>query len=198
MGGSIALFDTASDLIWSDVFKKFPDLKMSLSERGVDWIPHFLERVDHTYRRHGAAIGADFGDRMPSDVFKTNIITCFSDEHSSLVGPDGLNVDMVTWKCDFPYSGWPQAREHLAKHFDSVTDGVIDKIGHQNAMRLYSFEPFKTRPRERCTVGVLRAEVAGHDVSTVSHGPTGYRSEFAETEQVAHCNERHAVAETAR
>ena len=35
-------------------------------------------------------------------------------------------------------------------------------------MRWYSFDPFAYRPKERCTVGALRAEVSGHDVSIQS------------------------------
>jgi hypothetical protein len=39
-------------------------------------------------------------------------------------------------------------------------------------MRWYQFDPFAHRPRERCTVGGLRGEVAGHDVSirSMDHG----------------------------
>ena len=32
-------------------------------------------------------------------------------------------------------------------------------------MRWYHFDPFAHRQREQCTVGALRAEVVGHDVS---------------------------------
>jgi predicted TIM-barrel fold metal-dependent hydrolase len=213
-GTAITLFDTASDLIWSDVFKKFPNLKIALSEGGIGWIPYFLERVDYTYRQHGAWTGADFGERMPSDVFKSNIITCFIDDHFGVDNLDAMNLDMVTWECDYPHSDstWPQAPELLAKHFDGVSDEAVNKISHENAMRLYSFDPYRTRPRERCTVGALRAEVAGHDISTVSNerhrGPkittyggivsTGYRSESAEAKEVAEYNKRRAVAEEAR
>ena len=41
---------------------------------------------------------------------------------------------------------------------------------HQNAMRFFRFDPFAIRPREKCTVGALRAEAAGHDVSIVAKG----------------------------
>ena len=44
-------------------------------------------------------------------------------------------------------------------------DAEIDAITHENAMRWYRFDPFAHRPRERCTVGALRAEVPDHDVS---------------------------------
>ncbi|MFF3372248.1 amidohydrolase family protein [Streptomyces sp. NPDC002680] len=213
-GTAITLFDTASDLIWSDIFKKFPNLKISLSEGGIGWIPYFLERVDYTYRQHGAWTGADFGDRMPSDIFKSNIITCFIDDHFGVANLDTMNHDMITWECDYPHSDstWPEAPERLAAHFGGVADDLIDKISHRNAMSLYSFDPFGIRPRERCTVGALRAEVTGHDVSTVSHerhrGPkattygdivsTGYRSESAEAREVAKYNERRTSAESAR
>jgi hypothetical protein len=46
-----------------------------------------------------------------------------------------------------------------------VTDREMDLISHENAMRWYQFDPFAIRPREQCTVGTLRAEAEGHDVS---------------------------------
>jgi hypothetical protein len=42
----------------------------------------------------------------------------------------------------------------------------VAKITHENAMRHFRFDPFATRPRERCTAGALRAEAA--DVDTVT------------------------------
>jgi len=45
------------------------------------------------------------------------------------------------------------------KHFDdSVPDDEINKISHLNAMRVFRYDPFSVRARERCTVGALRAE----------------------------------------
>ena len=37
-------------------------------------------------------------------------------------------------------------------------------------MRLYSFDPFKVRPRELCTVGALKAEGADVDIALRSMG----------------------------
>ena len=45
------------------------------------------------------------------------------------------------------------------KHFDdTVSDDHINKMTHVNAMRAFRYDPFSHRPRERCTVGALRAE----------------------------------------
>ncbi len=51
-----------------------------------------------------------------------------------------------------------------------VPDDEVNKITHLNAMKLYSFDPFKTRPREKCTVGALKAEGADVDISIQSMG----------------------------
>jgi hypothetical protein len=47
----------------------------------------------------------------------------------------------------------------------NVPDADLNKITHENAMRWYRFDPFAHRTREQCTVGALRKEVSGHDVS---------------------------------
>lgn len=40
--------------------------------------------------------------------------------------------------------------------------------GHRNAMRWYDFDPFEHVPREQATVGALRKQAEGHDVSVRS------------------------------
>ncbi len=44
-------------------------------------------------------------------------------------------------------------------------DDEIDKITHENAMRIFQFDPFSARAKKKCTVGALRAEAADVDVS---------------------------------
>jgi len=162
----------AADLVWSRVFKEFPDLKVALSEGGTGWIPYFLDRLDRTYDMHHLWTGQDFGDLMPSDVFRRHILTCFIADPIGLAMRDLIGIDNICWEQDYPHSdsSWPTAPEELAvvaRQFN-VPDADIDKITHENAMRWYRFDPFSVRPKEQSTVGALRAEVAGHDVSVQS------------------------------
>jgi hypothetical protein len=39
-----------------------------------------------------------------------------------------------------------------------VPEAEIAKITHENAMRIFRYDPFAPRPKERSTVGALRAE----------------------------------------
>jgi hypothetical protein len=75
----------------------------------------------------------------------------------------------MCWEQDYPHSdsSWPEAPEEFAAVAAryGVTDIDVDKITHENAMRWYRFDPYAHRPRERCRVGALRAEVVGHDTA---------------------------------
>jgi hypothetical protein len=81
---------------------------------------------------------------------------------------DEFNPDNVCWESDYPHSdsSWPDAPEQLATLVAGLPDPVVAKLSHENAMRHFRFDPFATRPRERCTVGALRAEAV--DVDTVT------------------------------
>ncbi len=168
------IVQAAADLVWSPVLRKFPDLKIALSEGGIGWIPYFLERIDYNYRRHHAWTGQDFGDKLPSEVFNDRILTCFIDDRFGMASQDFLNLDHVMWECDYPHSDstWPFAPEELVGHFEGVSDTVIDQVTHLNAMEQFSYDPFTALGgRESATVGALRARAAGHDVSIRSVAP---------------------------
>lgn len=49
----------------------------------------------------------------------------------------------------------------------------IDMISHQNAMRIFDYDPFTTLGgKQNCTVGALRDQAADWDVSVVARGIT--------------------------
>lgn len=164
----INIVQAATDLIWSPVLRKFPDLRIALSEGGIGWIPYFLERIDYQYRQHHVWTGQEFGDKLPSEVFSERILTCFIDDRFGVASRGALNMDNIMWECDYPHSDstWPNSPEQLAEHFGGVDDGDIDRITHLNAMRHFSYDPITALGGgDSCTVGARRAQAADHDVS---------------------------------
>ncbi|MHB1486036.1 MAG: amidohydrolase family protein [Acidimicrobiales bacterium] len=161
------IVQAAADLVWSPVLRKFPRLKIALSEGGIGWIPYFLERIDYVYQHHKAWTFQDFGDKLPSQVFNERIITCFIDDAFGVANRRYLNLDNITWECDYPHSDstWPYAPELAMKYLADVADSEVNKMTHENAMRLFDYNPFAHIPREQANVGALRARAAGHDVS---------------------------------
>jgi hypothetical protein len=158
------------DLMWADFWWRFPDLKFSLTEGDIGWIPYFLQRAEHIQDRHSGWTQHQFPDGMgPADVFRERILCCFINDPVGVSLIDHFNIDNVCWESDFPHSdsSWPNGPEVNEAQFASLSDEQINKITHQNAMRHFSFDPFATRPKERCTAKALRAEAT--DVDTVTH-----------------------------
>jgi predicted TIM-barrel fold metal-dependent hydrolase len=166
----------AADLLWSRIPKQFPDIRFALSEGGTGWIPYFLDRLDRTYDMHHLWTGQDFGGRLPSEVFRTHFLTCFIADPVGIKLRHDIGVDNIAWECDYPHSdsSWPEAPEELARHAADVPDDELSKMTWENAARWYSFDPFRHRSKDRCTVGALRAEAAGHDVSVRSYDKGRY------------------------
>ena len=161
---------TLADLVWNDIWWRFPELKFSLTEGDIGWIPFFLQRAEHTQDVQSGWTGHTFPDGTgPADIFLEHVLCCFISDPVGVELIDHFNIDNVCWECDYPHSDstWPNSPEVVAEEFAGLSDEQIAKITHLNAMRHYRFEPFATRAPEDGTVGALRAEAA--DVDTVTH-----------------------------
>jgi predicted TIM-barrel fold metal-dependent hydrolase len=165
------IVQAAADLVWSPVFRKYPRLKIALSEGGVGWLPYFLDKIDLVYKKQSGWTGQDYGDQLPSEVFKDRIITCFLDDR---VTPDvaaRAGTENMTWECDYPHSDsdWPESPEIALAGIGGLDDATINAITYENANRLFQFEPFAHRSKEECTVGALRAVAMAAGVDTTPH-----------------------------
>ncbi len=164
----------ASELLWSPMMVKFPDLKFALAEGAIGWYPYWLEKADFVYQHHHRWTGADFGGKLPSEVFRDRVLVCFIDDEVGLEMRHRIGVKNMSWECDYPHSDstWPQAPEVLMKSFEAVgvPDDEIDLISWKNACDFYQFDPFAHRTREECTVGALRAQASDVDTTPRRYG----------------------------
>ena len=168
------IVQAAADILFSPLITEYPGVQIALSEGGIGWIPYFLERIDHTYKVHKAWTFADFGGKLPSEVFMERMILCFIEDDFGARQAREIGVDRICMETDYPHSDavWPNAPERMMEAFapTDLSDDEINRITHLNAMKFFQYDPFKIRPREKCTAGALRAEAEGHDVSIVAKG----------------------------
>ena len=169
----VNIIQCAADLLFSPVLRKFRALKVALSEGGIGWIPYFLDRMDWTYNRHHRWTGQDFAGRLPSEVFRERIVTCFIDDPSGVELRHRVGIDGICWEADYPHSDstWPSSPEMLWAQVAGLPDDEIAKITYENALRHYRFDPFAHRPKDACTVGALRA--GARDVDTTPRPAAG-------------------------
>ena len=171
----------AQDLLWGPVLRKYPTLKIAWSEGGIGWIPFFLDRCDRTYLNQTWA-GQDFGDKLPSEVFREHSLACYVTDPSSLYNRERIGMDLIAWEADFPHSDclWPDAPEQALAELQAAgcTDEEITKITWRNSAEFMGLDPFALIPREQATVGALRA--LSPDVDTAIHTRKEWAALFAE------------------
>jgi predicted TIM-barrel fold metal-dependent hydrolase len=131
---------TTTELLFSPMFRRFPRLKVCLSEGGIGWIPYVLERCDYTWERHRWYQHLEL-DVPPSEIFREHIFGCFISDEGGLAALDRIGVDSVMWECDYPHSdsNWPNARKMLAESLLDVPDDQARKIVEGNARRVFNF-----------------------------------------------------------
>lgn len=180
----------AADWLYLPALRQFPNLKISLTEGGIGWIPYLMERADYTNWRHHAWTHSDFGSEKPSTLFKRHFYTCFVDDKFGLANRNAIGIDSICYECDFPHSDsvWPESPEQLWQSFDGLgmTDIEINKITHLNAMKAFTYDPFKHISKADATVAALRAQATAKGVSTapVSFGGAARPIEKGETRVV--------------
>jgi predicted TIM-barrel fold metal-dependent hydrolase len=160
----------AADWLHLPALQKYPDLKITIIEGGIGWVPYFLERADYVNWRHSSWTHSDFGNEKPSDVFKKHFYTCFIEDRFGLQNRNEVGIDRICYECDFPHSDsvWPESPERLWKSMEGLgmTDEEINKVTHLNAMRACNYDPFRHIAKKDATVGSLRAEAKAKGVST--------------------------------
>ncbi len=159
------------DLLWGPALRKYPGLKVAFSEGGIGWIPFLMDRVDRHYLNQRWT-GQDFGDKLPSEVFREHALACFIHDPTSLKLHDEIGIDIIAFETDYPHSDslWPDAPEAVLGQCRGagLGDDDIEKITWRNVARFLDLDPFAHIAKEQATVGALRARATDVDTSTVS------------------------------
>ncbi|WP_426574451.1 amidohydrolase family protein [Aquihabitans sp. McL0605] len=175
---------TAQDLLFGPTLRRFPDLKVALSEGGIGWIPFYFDRIDrHVQNQAWLHERDDFGGKLPSEVFREHILACYITDPSGLLLRDRIGIDIIAWECDYPHTDttWPNSPEQAWGELQDAgcSDEEIHKITWQNATRFFDWDPFKHVKREDATVGALRARSTDVDVTRMPKADWKARNEAA-------------------
>ena len=145
---------TFIELIWAEFWEDFPELKFSLTEGDVGWIPYFLWRAEHVLNRHSGWTEAKFpkGYGGPTDVFKQHLYTCFISDKVGVQNMDWFNEDMLCWESDFPHSdsNWPFAPEDVIETLGHLDDAADQQDHPRERHGRILFRPVRAHPQGAC------------------------------------------------
>ncbi|MDG2078821.1 MAG: amidohydrolase family protein [Pseudomonadales bacterium] len=173
----MAIANSAADWLYGEFLHKYDNLKISLTEGGVGWVPYFLERSEFTLNHHGSWTKSHFHGKRPTEVFREHFLTCFIEDESGLRNRDLVGINNILFECDYPHSDctWPYTPENTFRQLESanMTDAEINTVTHLNAIKYFNFDPIAILGRENCTVGALRAQAEADGVDTTSRSGGG-------------------------
>jgi predicted TIM-barrel fold metal-dependent hydrolase len=145
IGGMSHVFAMATgnmtDMIFTGVFERFPELQVCWIETGVGWIPHFLECIDDRWWRNRV-----WGDlplsEPPSYYWYRNNAASFIIDHTGVEVRHRAGVDNIMWSSDYPHHGndWPYSRRTIEDMMGSIAEDEKARIAGGNAARIWGVE----------------------------------------------------------
>jgi predicted TIM-barrel fold metal-dependent hydrolase len=131
-----------SDWLFSGLFERFPDLKVTYSEGNVGWIPFILERADRYWEMQTQAFDRNLMKRRPSEYYAEHIFGCYISDRFGLESLEAVGEDNVTFETDYPHadSTWPNSVDVARRELAHLTPSQREKILRLNAVRMLSLE----------------------------------------------------------
>lgn len=132
------------NLCMSDLFDRYPKVKIASAESGIGWIPFILEALE--YQVDEMVTDPEergLQERRPAEYFRDHVYVTFWFE---TVGPskllDDIGVDNVLIETDVPHPTclYPGAREHFSKVLGDLDPVVRRKVLQDNAANLYGID----------------------------------------------------------
>jgi predicted TIM-barrel fold metal-dependent hydrolase len=145
VGGLAGVFSTVpstmSQLIFTGVFERFPNLHVTMIETGVGWMPHFLEMADDKYWRNRSWGNIPLSE-PPSYYWYRNMSATFIVDRSGINQRHAVGVDNMMWSSDYPHHGndWPYSRKTINEMMGTIDRAEQAKIVCGNAQRIFKLE----------------------------------------------------------
>ncbi len=135
--------DIMGSLVLGGVFERHPRLRVVCVEADAGWVPHYMYRMDHAYKRHRYWLPAGQElSKLPSEYFREHIYTTFQDDFVAFQAADQMNWRRLMWANDFPHSDstWPWSQAMLAEHAAALRPEQREAILCGNVAELYKID----------------------------------------------------------
>jgi predicted TIM-barrel fold metal-dependent hydrolase len=147
---AVPIFIHITDMIFSGVFDRFPNLRVAFLEAGASWVPWMMDRLNYEYYSiFGGKVRARL-KKEPAEYFKGDNMW-FSlelDEHIGLKYVlDAIGSDRLFYASDYPHEPKEAGMKGELHEFledESIPRDARQNIVYNNAMRFYGLKSLVT------------------------------------------------------
>jgi predicted TIM-barrel fold metal-dependent hydrolase len=104
--GERPITETLSALIFDNLFGRFPNIRVLVSEFGASWIPHFIKHMDKSrgMARLGPWLGGQLTER-PSTIFKQHVrVVPYPEDDTVMLAEQLGGTDALVMGSDWPHA----------------------------------------------------------------------------------------------
>ncbi len=111
--GDRPAIELTSAAILHNLFGRFPQIRICLSEQGTVWLPYTLRKMDHAFLMGRKAKWSETGrlDRRPSEIFRSHFVVAPFPEENVRRVVDEVGIEPIVFGSDFPHGeglAWPK------------------------------------------------------------------------------------------
>jgi len=133
-----------ANMCMSNLFDRYPNLKVVSAESGIGWVPFLLEALEYQYDEMLTEPDAlNYAKRRPREYFNDHFFVTFWFETSApkkLLEDIGVNNVLVETDLPHPTCLYPNTSQRLAEKLAGVDPLHVRRVLQDNAAALYHVE----------------------------------------------------------
>ena len=136
-----------AQMMLGGVFVRHPNLRFVYTEVGIDWLPNFIDLLEHVYHNDWLRMGQPpkrWLSLSPKDAWARNCAAAATAAtFDEIQQARRLGFETVMWGADYPHweGGWPHSWQEIRQAFATVDDQERRQMVGENAARFYRFDP---------------------------------------------------------
>ena len=130
-------------LIFGGVFDRHPNLKVVVTENGVQWLPSLIRDMESFFDTHGGAPVRSYLKLRPAEYFERHVFLGGSlMKRKEAEMREEIGVDRLMWGSDYPHleGAAPVHRQILRHVFGGMPEEDVRRILGLNAARIFGFD----------------------------------------------------------
>jgi predicted TIM-barrel fold metal-dependent hydrolase len=130
------LINILAALMGTNVFERYPNIRIAFGESGIGWIPYALDRMDFEWEDRFRDLGLKM---KPSEYWRRQCRATFQFDRIGTKLVEEMGVGTLMWGSDYPHPDgiWPESSKYIAEQFAGLPADVVRKITCENAGKFY-------------------------------------------------------------